>query len=217
MYAAVPRITPAIVACTVSVGEMEKSRAAAAPAPAPLASASFASPKSSTFTCPLGVSLMLAGFRSRWMTPRSCAASSASAIWRAIGNASSTEIGPSVMRSASVDPSTSSITSALVGRLKPAPTIPSSSPRFALEAREPIGIISDGVWQNFDRDFAPQPRIARAMDLAHSARADGGDDLIRPEASAGTKRHFVVSGRILTGMDVVRNAHRRTIRTTRTI
>ena len=33
---------------------------------------------------PSGVILMLAGFRSRWMMPRSCAASSASAIWRAI-------------------------------------------------------------------------------------------------------------------------------------
>lgn len=32
------------------------------------------------------------------------------------------------------------------------------------------------------------------VDLAHSARADGGDDFIRPETSAGTKRHSVVSG-----------------------
>ena len=33
----------------------------------------------------VGVTLMFAGFRSRWMMPFSCAASSASAIWRAIG------------------------------------------------------------------------------------------------------------------------------------
>ena len=51
--------------------------------------ATFASPKSSTFTVPSGVILMLAGFRSRWMMPCSCAASSASAICRAIGSASS--------------------------------------------------------------------------------------------------------------------------------
>ena len=33
----------------------------------------FASPKSSTFTVPSVASLMLAGFRSRWMMPCSCA------------------------------------------------------------------------------------------------------------------------------------------------
>ena len=54
----------------------------------------FASPKSSTFTLPSGVTLMLAGLRSRWMTPFSCAASSASAIWSASFRASSTGIGP---------------------------------------------------------------------------------------------------------------------------
>ena len=43
-------------------------------------SIAFARPKSSTFTTPSGVILMLAGFRSRWTTPRSCAYSSASAI-----------------------------------------------------------------------------------------------------------------------------------------
>ena len=57
-------------------------------------SASFASPKSSTFTMPSGVTLMLAGFRSRWTMPFSCAASSASAIWRAMVSASSSGIGP---------------------------------------------------------------------------------------------------------------------------
>ena len=45
----------------------------------------FASPKSSTFTVPSSRTLMFAGFRSRWMIPCSCAASSASAICFAIG------------------------------------------------------------------------------------------------------------------------------------
>ena len=49
-----------------------------------------ANPKSSTFTVPSARTLMFAGFRSRWMMPCSCAASSASAICRAIGSASST-------------------------------------------------------------------------------------------------------------------------------
>ena len=41
---------------------------------------------------------MFAGFRSRWMIPCSCAASSASAICFAIGNASSSGIAPRAMR-----------------------------------------------------------------------------------------------------------------------
>ena len=40
----------------------------------------FASPKSSTFTTPCGVTLIFAGFRSRCVIPFSCAASNASAI-----------------------------------------------------------------------------------------------------------------------------------------
>ena len=59
-----------------------------------------------------GVILMLAGFRSRWTIPFSCAASSASAIWHATGSASDTASGPHAIRSASVGPSTSSMTSA---------------------------------------------------------------------------------------------------------
>ena len=51
-----------------------------------------------TFTRPFV--LMFAGFRSRWMIPRSCAASSASAICLAIANASATGIGPLAITSA---------------------------------------------------------------------------------------------------------------------
>ena len=59
-----------------------------------IGSSAFARPKSSTFTVPSGRTLMFAGFRSRWMMPCSCAASSASAICLAMGSASSTGIGP---------------------------------------------------------------------------------------------------------------------------
>ena len=47
---------------------------------------------------PSGRTLMFAGFRSRWMIPCSCAASSASAICFAIGSASSIGIAPRAMR-----------------------------------------------------------------------------------------------------------------------
>jgi len=72
----------------------------------------FASPKSRTFTASLLFTFTFAGFRSRWMIPRSCAYSSASQICFAIGNASAIEIGPDWMPSASVGPSTNSMTSA---------------------------------------------------------------------------------------------------------
>ena len=57
------------------------------PTPASAADA-FARPKSSTLTVPSSRTLMFAGFRSRWTMPCSCAASSASAICRAIGERS---------------------------------------------------------------------------------------------------------------------------------
>ena len=83
-----------VIAGDVIVGEFD--RAAALDAPA--GSIALARPKSSTFTVPSARTLMFAGFRSRWMMPCSCAASSASAICFAIGSASSSGIGPRAMR-----------------------------------------------------------------------------------------------------------------------
>ena len=76
MYAAVPKITPIwVMAGVVMVGDLDAS------AEVPAGSIAFANPKSKTFTVPSGLTLMFAGFRSRWMIPCSWAASSASAIW----------------------------------------------------------------------------------------------------------------------------------------
>ena len=63
--------------------------------------------------CRRARTLMFAGFRSRWMMPCSCAASSASAICLAIGSASSSGIAPRAIRCDRSSPSTSSMTSAL--------------------------------------------------------------------------------------------------------
>ena len=60
MYDAVPRMTPAIVAFSDNVGD-----SVALAFEALAGSASFASPKSSTFTAPSSRTLILAGFRSR--------------------------------------------------------------------------------------------------------------------------------------------------------
>ena len=88
IYAAVPRMTPCWVAAWLSVGEFERFISACSP------QTLSPDPKSNTFTFPSGVTLIFAGFKSRWMTPFSCAASRASAIWRANFSDSSTGIGP---------------------------------------------------------------------------------------------------------------------------
>ena len=64
IYPGVPRIMPSAVT----------------PSGASCEARDLARPKSKTLTEPSGLSLMLAGFRSRWTMPCSCAASSAAAI-----------------------------------------------------------------------------------------------------------------------------------------
>ena len=56
--------------------------------------------------------------------------------------------------------------------------------RFALEPREPIRILREQVWQDFDRDIALQLRVACAVDLAHAALTDRLDDFVNAEADA---------------------------------
>ncbi len=70
MYPAVPMIIPACVARMVSVGEL-----VGLPSPGLDVWPTAASPKSSTFTTPSGVIMMLAGFRSRCVMFFSWAAS----------------------------------------------------------------------------------------------------------------------------------------------
>src|SRR5262249_48798707 len=89
-------------------------RRAATPPPAPPRGAppapARASPKSTTLMSPRGPIITLLGLRSRWMTPRSCATSSASAIWAHTCKASWIASGRAAMRSPSVSPSTNSST-----------------------------------------------------------------------------------------------------------
>jgi hypothetical protein len=53
----------------------------------------------------------------------------------------------------------------------------------ARSVREPVGR------ENLDGDVAAEPRVAGAIDLAHSACADGRDDLVRTETAARGQRH----------------------------
>ena len=50
----------------------------------------------------------------------------------------------------------------------------------------------DCARQDLDRDGAIQARVARLVDLAHSAGADWREDLVRAEASSGGQRHELV-------------------------
>jgi hypothetical protein len=61
--------------------------------------------------------------------------------------------------------------------------------RFALKAREPVRVLCKDLRKDLDRDVAAQPRVGRAIDLAHAAGANRGDDFIRTEASTGGERH----------------------------
>ena len=45
---------------------------------------------------------------------------------------------------------------------------------FLLEAPQAVGVFRVGGRENLDRDLAPEPFIARGVDLAHSALAEHG-------------------------------------------
>ena len=55
-------------------------------------------------------------------------------------------------------------------------------PRLLLEAAQALGIGREDGGQHLDRDVAPEPRVARAVDLAHPARAERDEDLVGAEA-----------------------------------
>ena len=50
---------------------------------------------------------------------------------------------------------------------------------LALEARDAVGIGRESIREKFQRDIAVEPRIARAIHLAHAARAESRHELIR--------------------------------------
>ena len=73
--------------------------------------------------------------------------------------------------------------------------------RFALEAGEPIGMRRELARQDLDRDVASEPRIARAVDLAHAARADLGQHVIGADAPARQRRGADVAHQTGSGRD----------------
>ncbi len=49
--------------------------------------------------------------------------------------------------------------------------------------------IAEVLGRHLDGNIAADARIVRAVDVAHSARADLGDDLVGAEAIADRRRH----------------------------
>ena len=61
--------------------------------------------------------------------------------------------------------------------------------RFALESRKPVGTGGNIFWQDVDGDVAIQPRVTRAVDLAHTTHTDGSGNSMGTETSTGGQRH----------------------------
>src|ERR1043166_8903607 len=61
--------------------------------------------------------------------------------------------------------------------------------RLSLETREAFGIGREELGQHFQRDVTMQPGIARAVHLAHAARAERRDHFVGTESKAGRNRH----------------------------
>src|ERR1700746_4007449 len=62
-------------------------------------------------------------------------------------------------------------------------------PRLALETRFQIRVFRKMLRQNFYGDVAAKPRIVRAINLAHSARTERRNDLIRTELGSNRESH----------------------------
>ena len=58
-------------------------------------------------------------------------------------------------------------------------------PRFLLESAQRLGIIDQRPREDFDRHVAGEARVLRAIDLAHPAGADGGNDFVGAERRTG--------------------------------
>ena len=191
MYAAVPKMRPAAVAFAPSVGETTASTPAFTSELA-VESRALASPKSNTFTVPSSRTLMFAGFRSRWMIPCSCAASSASAICfggrKHLADRDRPGRDPIGERRAFDqfhDQGSYAIGVFESIDLRDVRMIERGEHlRFTTEAREAIGIVGNGRQQDLDRDLAIQLWVAGSVDLAHPARADPRLDLIRADPLA---------------------------------
>ena len=72
------------------------------------------------------------------------------------------------------------------------------------EAGEALGVLGEGRRQDLERHLAPEPRVPRAVHLAHPARAESHPDLVRAEPHAGRHLHRTrrILGAVLPGITI---------------
>jgi hypothetical protein len=56
---------------------------------------------------------------------------------------------------------------------------------FPLKSRKSLSVLSEALGQDLDRHVALQLAVPRPIDFAHPAGADGGENFVRTEPSAG--------------------------------
>ena len=186
MYAGVPTTTPASVfstACVcLGVGDLRRR------------GASFASPKSSTFTNPSGRSITFSGLMSRWTMPAACAALSAAATWIAmssdsrIGQPRRREAIPQRLALDVLHRDVARAVSRLAEREDGADvrvTEGRGGAGLLFEAADARGVPDDVGGQQLERNLAPESHLRREPHLAHAARAERPQNLVGVEPGAG--------------------------------
>ena len=64
---------------------------------------------------------------------------------------------------------------------------------FPLEPRQPLGVLGDRLGKDFDREVPVQLGVARSVDLPHPSGAEGRENLVGSEASAGDQSQITGS------------------------
>ena len=158
---------------------------------------SLARPKSRIFTRPSLVMNRFSGFRSRCTMPFSCAAASPRATCNCVVDRlaggkrpapqalaqglSFQQFGNHVRRALLVSNVEDGKNVGMIQRRRGA--------CFLREALHAVAVSRKRCWQNLDGNGAVQPRIVGAIHFAHSARADQGLDLVRPQLCSGRECH----------------------------
>ena len=194
MYCNVPKIVPCAVSGSLHRREVPKLALAGA-----ASCFNLAKPKSSSFV-PDFVSMMLPGFRSRWVTPLRCALSSASEISMAycktcwIGSGPFTQalregLAFEIFHHQEIDVV---LMAGVVEGADVRMVQAGDGFCFAVEALAQFGAVGEMSGKNLDGDDAIEARIAGLVHFAHSARADRGDNFVRAEFCASGE-HYLFS------------------------
>jgi len=69
-----------------------------------------------------------------------------------------------------------------------------------LEPRHGTGVAGPGLGQRLERDVALQPRVTRAVDLAHAPGPEGLEDLVHSQASSRGQRQGWLSPKAVAGL-----------------